>query len=792
MNIFIEIRGIYANQSFGLIIEVDNSTKLYDLLSAGPQTDNNLMKGKQMEPIKVIARYKKISELVMEGRIKYSLDQMKEFVLNSSNADHKNQLENLEMTYRNMISYTAGGIHDPERKKIYTRLQQSIMKLADMTRQDILAHYSGWNTYWLKTNNERERKLAGKSLVESLDDLIFKSDLDEWLKLSGTRFSDPEAEIAVRHRKLIEDIFNHLWLTDNYGDAEEELLDIISNGSKFTWYEKSLFVSAVTLSTFRVWDKKKVFSMISFYEKGEARIRERALAGLVLVLHYYNNRLTLHPDLLSHLQELFSSREAREHLRITIMQTLRSRETERIGRKLQDEILPKVAHLRPRIEEKLDLDKLLPEDLIEGKNPDWSDMFEESEDIYKTMEELSKLQMEGADVYMSAFSNLKNFDFFRIFSNWFMPFYPDHEAIEDIFRDDVLNEGTNEVAEALYKTPFICNSDKYSLVLNLKHLPDAQKKMMLKVFRMELEGLEQMKDQEIDLDPNLTFRTNITQYLQDLYRFFKLSPYKNEFEDQFRGRLDIQNSYFFRKIFDSKEDIMTLADYYFGKDFYTEALDIYIGIAESVTDDPQLFEKTGYCYQQEGDWEMALKMYNMSDILERKVWTLKKKGYCLRRLKRYDEALLHYLDSEAIEPENMHTIAMIGHCYLDMKDYESALKYYFKVEYEDPDNFRVLKPIAWCYFATGKFEQSKKYWDKLASGKLTAHDLINMGHLALCTGERADAIDLYRRSISEGDISGSSFLEILDEDRELLVRLGIDPDDIPIISDFLLYNLDQE
>lgn len=745
-----------------------------------------------MEPVKVITRYKRISNLVMRGRIKASLDQLKEFVQISSNSDHLNQLENLDMTYRNMIRYTAMGIHDPERKKIYTRLQQSIMKLADIARQDILAHYSGWHTYWLKTNTERERKLAGKSLAESIDDLIFKSELDEWLKISGTRFSDPEADIAVRHRKLIEDIFNHLWLTDYYGDAEDELLGIIGDTTKFTWYEQSLFVSALTLSTLRIWEKKKLFHLSKFYETGENGIAERALAGIVLILHYYNERLNLHPDLIAHLQELFSEKNTREHLRITIMQTLRSRETERIGRRLQDEILPKVASLRPRIEEKLDLDNILPEDLIEGKNPDWSDMFEESEDIYKTMEEFSKLQMEGADVYMSAFSNLKNFDFFRTFSNWFMPFYPDHEAIEDIFRDDVLSEGTNELAEALYKTPFICNSDKYSLVLNLKHLPDSQKKMMLKVFRMELEGLEQMKDQEIDLDPNLTFRTNVTQYLQDLYRFFKLSPYKNEFEDIFRGRLDIQNSVFFRLIFVRKEDIMALADYYFGKNFYTEAIDIYDGIIESVNDDPQLFEKAGYCYQQEGDYETALEMYKRSDILERKVWTLKKTGYCLRRLDRYEEALDKYLEAETEEPENMHTIAMIGLCYLDLRDYESALKYYFKVEYNDPDNFRILKPIAWCYFATGRFDLSKKYYDKLSAGKLSAHDLINMGHLALCSGDRAGAIDLYRRSMSEGQMPADSFLEILEEDSELLVSLGIDQDDIPIISDFLLYNLDRE
>jgi len=43
---------------------------------------------------------------------------------------------------------------------------------------------------------------------------------------------------------------------------------------------------------------------------------------------------------------------------------------------------------------------------------------------------------------------------------------------------------------------------------------------------MELEGLQQLNEEESATDPYRVFRTNITQYLQDIYRFFKLSPYK--------------------------------------------------------------------------------------------------------------------------------------------------------------------------------------------------------------------------------------------------------------------------
>jgi tetratricopeptide (TPR) repeat protein len=226
--------------------------------------------------------------------------------------------------------------------------------------------------------------------------------------------------------------------------------------------------------------------------------------------------------------------------------------------------------------------------------------------------------MEGADVYMSAFANMKHFDFFKDFQNWFMPFYPDHETIDEIYSDEILGPGTNDLAEALYKTPFICNSDKYSLLLNLKYLPSVQKTMMLKVFRMELEGLQQMNDDESTVDPYRNFRINVTQYIQDFYRFFKLSPYKKEFEDLFTGRLDIYNSGFFRLTFRDTDAEAGIAEYFFSKNFYDDALSLYLKQVAGKPSDAQLYEKIGYCYQEQEDYENALRYYQRAELIDRK------------------------------------------------------------------------------------------------------------------------------------------------------------------------------
>jgi tetratricopeptide (TPR) repeat protein len=514
---------------------------------------------------------------------------------------------------------------------------------------------------------------------------------------------------------------------------------------------------------------------------------ERALSGLILNLHYYNTRLLLYPEITERIKKMSRETIFKEHCRIIVLQIIRSRETENLSRKLQDEILPQVARLKPMIEEKLDLDNILPKDKNEEKNPDWAEMFSDSEEIFKTMEELTKLQMEGADVYMSAFANMKHFDFFKDFQNWFVPFYPDHETVDEIYRDEILGPGTNELAEALYKTPFICNSDKYSLLLNLKHLPSAQKSMMLKVFRMELEGLQQMNEEDSGTDPYRVFRTNITQYLQDIYRFFKLSPYKKEFEDLFVGKLDIYNSEFFRMTSNASEAEAGLADYFFSKNFYSDALQLFIKQVHEKPSDVQLYEKIGYCYQGGEDYEEALKYYRRAELIDRKVWTIKKIGLCLRRLGKNEEALENYLQAYDLEPENIHTIIMVAHCYLDLKNYEEALKYYFIVEYKEPGNLKILRPIAFCYFALGRFDESEKYYDRLSAGKLNSHDQINIGHLALSRGKKREAVELYRQSIISGELSKEQFVSIFSEDKDLLISLGVNPDDLPILVDYLLF-----
>jgi hypothetical protein len=93
------------------------------------------------------------------------------------------------------------------------------------------------------------------------------------------------------------------------------------------------------------------------------------------------------------------------------LQLIKSKETERITRKLNEDILPEMMKLSSKIGNNLDPNELI-NDLKENEiNPEWEGYLKES-GISDKLKEINNLQLEGSDVMMGTFSNLKTFPFF--------------------------------------------------------------------------------------------------------------------------------------------------------------------------------------------------------------------------------------------------------------------------------------------------------------------------------------------------------------------------------------------
>ncbi len=735
---------------------------------------------------KIKSRYKHLCHLVSTRRVKDSLDVLNKLVSESGYSDFFIQQEHLEHTYEQMLNYMLEGVQDPERDRVYHKLLTSILELADRVKDRLMEQHSGWHTYILKREVDRQQELNGTRVIETMDDLSFKRELDEMIDEGRV---SPEAD-DERRRKLSADIFKHLWLSNRYNEAENSLSAAIISCQDFVWHEKALYISAILLSGLRYWDEAKVHRLIDFAVEEDQEVSARALVALVILLYIYDLRVEFYPNIVHRLKLINDELHLEQNMEKIALQLIRTRDTLEIGRKLQEDLIPEMAKLKPKLEDKLKMDDIRDELLEEGRNPDWESMFSESDDLYRKVDEFMKLQMEGADVYMTTFAHLKQFPFFNEMTNWLVPFHHENPDLKEIYNTRSDQFDPDIFVDGLKKTPFLCNSDKYSFIFNLRYLPEEQKQLLSNAFLMEMEGMQDMLADEQLTSGDFTKRTVFIQYIQDLYRFFKISPFKNEFEDVFGGKLDLYRSSFFGHIVEDDSITRNIAEYLFEKDHFEEALDIFNMLLEEQANDKELLEKAGYCSQKMGNYREAINYYQKIGLTgEPNLWTLKNMGICFRKDGAFKQALEIYQKAAVLQPDDQTNESLIGFCYLKLGDYQTALKHYFKIEYLNPGNQHILRPIAWCYFAMGELDKSDKYFARVFEGSPSYYDYINYGHVQWARGNKRDAVELYIQSLRDLNFQMEDFLKTMEDDREMLLKNGINAKDIPLMLDYLHYRL---
>ena len=732
-------------------------------------------------------QYNKVCELIYHRQLKEAFDELSKLVSLSGNGDHRIELENHEETYRNILKYSFEQVEDPQKEVIYKKLLKQVLELTDQVAENIVDEHKLLSVTNIKRHTIDPQTLTEERSEEIIDRLEFSSELQDLLSetggISGNTGRYNEEEI----RSALVSAFNLFRVTGKYNDALVGFGKRISLSPNVAWYNKSVIVSAITLSLLRRFDEAKVLLLFDFFDQQDDQVWQRALAGLVTVLNRYDRRISYYPAITEKLHALKGNKDLERNIQDLIIQFIKSKETEKITKKFQEEIVPEMIKLRPRLEDKLDLENLISESDMEDKNPDWETFFKDSPDLLSKLEEFSQLQIEGSDVFMSAFSMLKQFSFFDELINWFMPFHKDNNEVEQYFHNMKEDFDADSFLDGLQKTAYLCNSDKYSFCLNVNRMPAMQRDAMLDMFKMEMQAMQEISKEEEILDKPVKDKMVFTQYLQDLYRFFKIHPLKNEFFDIFNMRFDLHNTYFFNVLVKDPAIIRNIAEFYFSRDYYEEALEIFSEIMKD-NEDYELLQKTGYCYQQLDQYEKAIEYYKKAEYFEKnKSWVLKKIAFCYRKLKHYPEALEYFKQVESLEPENLYIQTMLGRTYLDLDDYETALKYYFKVEYLQPENHKVRRPIGWCSFLLGRFENARKYFIRIPENAINEYDYLNLGHVEWCLGNKKSAIGYYRKALAA---SGKFewFAAEFDNDKKYLIKFGIDKLDIPLMLDFLRFD----
>ncbi len=729
-------------------------------------------------------QYKNIIRLLDQRNFKDALQLIEQFIFGIQDWEVRSSFEEIQTSYKYMLQYMLQGSIDPERDKLYNKLLSTTYQLIDrakilkLTPESTRFYFDRIRYYKLiplRSLPELQLELEAYTEDMAVSNLLAE-DANQAIKL---------ASIRKRHEQAYSELFYRIWLSGKWTEADEDEARNLLTSLLVQINDLSLFISAVTLSLMEYFDIRKFMLLLDAYQHSSTEVNQRAIVGIALIIFMYNERLSIYPEIATRIKLLNESPRFSNDMNRIQIQLLRSRETKKIDKKMREEIIPEMIRNANLTSRKLDIDDSDEDNLSDDRNPDWEDWMERS-GMSDKLKEMSELQMEGADIYMSTFSQLKTYPFFHDMANWFYPFDLQHSAVTQVF--PVASEKKNTLLDNILQSGFFCNSDKYSFALTISQVPQSQRDMMTQQFEAQNEAFGENQNQEKMLAYSQKAETISNQYIQDLYRFFKIYPRRHEFRDLFEESLNLQYCKILKETFDNSENMLTLAGYFFEKEYMLEALFLYQDIAKKTGANAEIYQRIGYCLQKLKNYEKAIEAYLQADLVKPdNTWTNRHLATCYRLLKKYDQALEYYKKVEEAQPENLMVLLQIGYCLAELKQFDEALPYFFKVEYLDNDSVKAQRAIAWCSFVTKKYEQALKYYAKILNNKPQMQDYLNSGHVEWATGNIATAVKQYSEAYRLSQ-RPEVFLNAFNKDKEVLLEQGIKTNDIPLMLDLIRYN----
>ena len=712
--------------------------------------------------------YREITELLSIHNLKDALNKLSEFAEQTDNWKIKSEIENLKTTYSYMLQYAAQGIQDPSRKDLYNQIVREASALNRKT--NVISELEKGTNYISGKYRSLKNSRSYTELFTSLE--AVSEEVENARQLQPESFQN-----ALQKRQYITDeLFNKTWIPVSWSKEDFQAAINIIDSATISNLVKSVMISAACLSLISILDPFKVRLLIHAYVGNfKPAITQRALTCLIISLLYTEEQINeSYPELNSEISIIKDKDGFADDLHTIIKQIILSLDTEVIDKKMRDEIIPSImssSYFKNSIE---DIIEIKADDFTE-KNPQWKDLKD-------NIQELDNLRIEGADTNMSTFSQLKKYPFFNEPAHWFYPYSPEIPEINEL-----MNKPDNDyksILQSIMEFPDMCNSDRYSLCLTLKTMS-----------QFPMEGLKEglsaqynmIKEQQAAMgNNNPDKQTESKHFIQDFYRFCKLWSTKNDRTDIFNDKLTVWDTEIVYRFLEEEGKLKSIADYLFAKDHISASLKIYRSTVETNPLDSESFQKIGYAYIKNDEYESAIKALNTANMLEPdNEWTLKNLAVCYKKTGKPDIAIKFLKEAETLNPDNIKLCNQIGVTLIQLGEYDEAIKYMFKVEYFSKKKTSAQRAIAWCYFMTEKYDEAINMYSKITEDEdVKAEDYMNFGHVYLILNNMQKCMEYYRKSVKLLK-KDESFHKMFANDANMLGKKGISEDMLFMIPDIV-------
>lgn len=704
---------------------------------------------------------KRVSGLIAQRRLREAFVAMADMCHRRMAWEVGDKLEKTEKAYAYMLSYVARGVDDPERATVYDSIVSDLYLLLD----SLVRFMEKNEAPTLYYNILRTSVMPGR-----------KIDIPAVLSELALNPTD-----SVRRNA-----FASIWVSYPLSTREEDAILASLSSEDLSPALKIFVINALMLGMMNFYDPRRLGIIIRTYMgASDAGVKAAALVSTLLSLWWHRDR-PLDRRTANIIDAAKDNPQWFSHLRTAFIEIIRTRNTERINRKMMDEVIPKMINLRPDIMKKIRDGKINPEDPASmQENPEWQEMLDKS-GITDKLKELTEMQQEGGDVFMSTFANLKNFPFFSEISNWFLPFIPDLPEVKAAM------SGAEAFNTMLENAIYLCDSDKYSFAFALQHLPAVQREMMTSQLAAQSDTIAEMSAQIQNEIPQDVLRYRINSYHQNIYRFFKLYSRKEEFADPFADSINLIRIPALEGDFTDAEMLQVVAEFYFRSGYYEDALEAYDRLEDITPGDSQRYQKMGYCCEKTGNLDSAIEYYHRAELLDgTSLWTQRRLAATLRSAGHIDEALERYRKLCETNPENVNFALQYGYILTEKGNYPEAVNQFYKVEFLDEKSSRAWRPLAWTLFLTHNFDAAQMYYEKILGDNPTPGDYLNMGHTAAARNNLRDAINNYTLSLQASGGDREKFLADLKADANFLKEAGISDQTISLLADTVFYSLDK-
>ncbi len=677
---------------------------------------------------------KKVANLLSERRLKEAIETLSAGIDDLQAWALRTRFTQMKSAYDYLLEYLRGGAPDPGREDMHNTLMGECYMLNDQIAiarkaENVVTKRGSLDDVTMLHSRLRENHANIK-----VTKLLPQEDCDKVKK-----------ELVEEHERVLDKLFTAVAYSIAWSKSNAEEITALMHDEELPDNDKAIIGSAITLSLINCFEPAKALTLTKIATNCNPTLSTRAIIGLVLGISLYDERIGYYPEVATAIQALHDYPRILSRIATIQVQLLRCRETQKIDRKMREEIIPAMMKNPHLNSEKMGIDIMKEIEQEDDKNPEWKEWVEKDE-IKEKLEEMTQWQIEGADVYMSTFSQLKNYPFFRETKNWLRPFDTEVPDLLEILPN---NGGAKKtLLSAICTSRFFCNSDKFSFCLTFKQVPQEQRDMLMQQLTGEGEIAEQGPETDAVAGEEKTAETAGNQYIQDLYRFFKLSPSRKNFKDPFDLPLNLFDSSSLCTLINSRETILRIFNYLIEKGYYNEAASLGRIYEKGGDADEQFYQEMGYCLQKEKDFAKAIDYYTRADIIKPDtLWTLSHIAQCYRLSGKADKAISYYLLAEDIAPDDLSLLKQTGECFASLGKFDEAFARFFKIEFIKPGSINTLRAIAWCSFLTGKDEQARTYYKKiLEQKKVKFSDYLNAAHTEWILHNNATAVELYKKA----------------------------------------------